>query len=158
MEIILDTRELAKIDADALVTYVFDQEKPTEGSLARLDYATGGALSKLAACCELTGKFLEPTLLYYPQGLSAHRLLILGAGKKSKFGTAEIRGGFAGTAFCVPEFPPLQAKKHRVPGARRRPRYRRPASHHRRPDPGEFLSPTKTRPTRRTATKSRPRR
>ena len=97
MEIILDTRELAKIDTDALVTYVFDQEKPTEGSLARLDYATGGALTKLAACCELTGKFLEPTLLYYPQGLSAHRLLILGAGKKSKFGTAELRK-LAGTA------------------------------------------------------------
>ena len=34
---------------------------------------------------------LETTLLYYPQGLAAQRLLILGAGKKEKFGTTELR-------------------------------------------------------------------
>jgi leucyl aminopeptidase len=34
---------------------------------------------------------LETTLLYYPQGLAAQRLLILGAGKKDKFGTPELR-------------------------------------------------------------------
>jgi len=32
----------------------------------------------------LTGKMLEVTLLHYPQGLAAQRLLILGAGKKDK--------------------------------------------------------------------------
>jgi len=37
MEITADTRALAKIDADALVTYAFEQEKPTEGVLAQLD-------------------------------------------------------------------------------------------------------------------------
>jgi leucyl aminopeptidase len=34
---------------------------------------------------------LESALLYYPQGLAAQRLYILGAGKKEKFGTAELR-------------------------------------------------------------------
>ena len=34
---------------------------------------------------------LDTTLLYYPQGLAAQRLLVLGAGKKDKFGTAELR-------------------------------------------------------------------
>ena len=34
---------------------------------------------------------LETTLLYYPQGLAAQRLFILGAGKKEKFGSAELR-------------------------------------------------------------------
>jgi leucyl aminopeptidase len=97
MDITVDTRAIAKIEADALVTYAFDQEKPTVGILARLDEATGGALSKLAASGELTGKMLETTLLYYPDGLVAQRLLILGAGKKAKFGTAELRR-LAGTA------------------------------------------------------------
>ena len=68
------------------MTYAFEQEKPVEGVLARLDEATGGSLTKLAASGELTGKMLETTLLYYPQGLAAQRLLILGAGKKGKFG------------------------------------------------------------------------
>ncbi len=97
MEITIDTRPLAKIETEALVAYLFEQEKPSDGILAQLDQATGGALSKLAASGELAGKFLESTLLYYPQGLAAQRLLILGAGKKSKFGTTELRR-IAGTA------------------------------------------------------------
>ena len=97
MEITIDTRPAAKIETEALVTYIFEQEKPSAGLLSQLDEATGGALSKLIASGELTGKFLESTLLYYPQGLAAQRLLILGAGKKSKFGTMELRR-IAGTA------------------------------------------------------------
>ncbi|HEY2116164.1 MAG TPA: M17 family peptidase N-terminal domain-containing protein, partial [Candidatus Angelobacter sp.] len=97
MEIIIDTSAPSKIEVDALVTYLFEQEKPAEGVPAQLDAATGGALTKLTASGELTGKMLESTLLYYPQGLSAHRLLILGAGKREKFGAMELRK-LAGTA------------------------------------------------------------
>src|SRR5580693_3551161 len=91
MEITVDTRALAKLEADTLVTYAFEQEKPVEGLLARLDEAAGGALTKLGASGELAGKMLETALLYYPQGLAAQRLLVMGAGKKDKFGTAELR-------------------------------------------------------------------
>ena len=91
MEITVDTRALANVEGDALVTYAFEQEKPVEGILSQLDQATGGALAKLTASGELTGKMLDTTLLYYPQGLLAQRLLVMGAGKKDKFGTAELR-------------------------------------------------------------------
>jgi leucyl aminopeptidase len=91
MEITVDARSLAKIDTEALVTYAFEQDKPIDGVLTALDSAAGGALSKLAASGELTGKMLEATLLHYPQGLAAQRLLILGAGKKDKFGTTDLR-------------------------------------------------------------------
>src|SRR5579864_6054465 len=91
MEITVDTRALAKLEADGLVTYAFEQEKPVEGILAQLDEAAGGALTKLAAAGELTGKMMDTTLLYYPQGLAAQRLLIMGEGKRSKFGTLELR-------------------------------------------------------------------
>ena len=91
MEITVDARPLAKIDTDALVTYAFEQDNPIDGALSALDGAAGGALAKLAASGELTGKMLEMTLLHYPQGLEAQRLLILGAGKKEKFGTPELR-------------------------------------------------------------------
>ncbi|MBZ5641315.1 MAG: leucyl aminopeptidase [Acidobacteriia bacterium] len=91
MELTVDTRPAPKIAIEALVTYAFENEKPDTGVLAQLDQAAGGALSKLAAAGELTGKMLETTLLYYPQGLAAQRLLIIGAGKKEKLGTAELR-------------------------------------------------------------------
>jgi leucyl aminopeptidase len=91
MDLTVDTRPLAKIEADALVTYSFDQEKPVDGLLAQLDEATGGSLSKLAASGELTGKIFETTLLHYPQGLAAQRLFVIGAGKKEKFGTPDLR-------------------------------------------------------------------
>lgn len=91
MEITVDTRPAAQIDAEALVTYAFEQEKPDSAVLAQLDQAARGALSKLASSGELTGKMLETTLLYFPQGLAAQRLLVVGAGKKEKFGTPELR-------------------------------------------------------------------
>ena len=91
MEIPVDTRALPQIDSEALVTYAFEQERPVDGILVQLDEAAGGALSKLAASGELTGKMLDTTLVYYPQGLAAQRLLVLGAGKREKFGTAELR-------------------------------------------------------------------
>jgi leucyl aminopeptidase len=91
MEIKVDTRALVKLETEAFVTYAFEQDNPVEGILTQLDAASGGALTKLAASGELTGKMLETTLVYYPQGLAAQRLLILGAGKKGKFGTAELR-------------------------------------------------------------------
>jgi leucyl aminopeptidase len=97
MDITVDTRPLAKLESEALVTYIFEQEKPAAGVLAQLNEAAGGAIAKLAAAGELTGKMLETSLLYYPQGLAAQRLLIVGAGKKDKFGTAELRR-LAGTA------------------------------------------------------------
>src|ERR1700694_2438427 len=97
MELTVDTRPLTKIETDALVTYSFEQEKPAGAALSQLDGATGGALAKLAASGELTGKIMETTLLHYPQGLDAQRLFMIGAGKKEKFGTAELRR-LAGTA------------------------------------------------------------
>src|ERR1700722_12746747 len=100
MEITIDTRAPLKIETEALVTYAFEQDKPVDGLLASLDEAAGGALGKLAAAGELTGNLFESTLLYYPQGLAAQRLLVLGAGKKDKFGTVELRR-LAGAAVRV---------------------------------------------------------
>jgi len=91
MEIKVDTRPFARIETDALVTYAFEQDKSIDSGAIALDEVTGGAISRLVASGELTGKLLETTLLHYPQGLAAHRLLLLGAGKKEKFGTVEAR-------------------------------------------------------------------
>ena len=91
MQITLATGPAAQLEAGALVSYAFEQEKPIEGALAELDKAAGGALARLAESRELTGKSLEMTLLHYPAGVKAERLLVVGAGKKEKCSAAELR-------------------------------------------------------------------
>ncbi len=91
MNITLETRPAAQIETEALVTYVFEEDDPVRGAVAELDAAAGGALRKLASGGELTGKSLEMTLVHYPGGLKAQRLLLVGAGKAAKWSTAELR-------------------------------------------------------------------
>jgi leucyl aminopeptidase len=95
MAITCDTQPAATVAAEALVSYAFEPEteggKPVEGVLAELDKAAGGALGRLADAKELTGKMLETTLLHFVPGVTAQRVLLIGAGKREKFGTAELR-------------------------------------------------------------------
>jgi len=91
MQITLNSEPIAQIQTEALVTYVFEKDGRIEGTLAQLDAATGGRLKALAEGGELAGKPLEMTLLHYPAGLAAQRLLVVGAGKPEKFTLAELR-------------------------------------------------------------------
>ena len=95
MQVTLDSRPASKVEAEALVSYVFEPEKEqgsaVQGVVAELDRAAGGALGKLAASGELTGKMLEITLVHFAPGIGAQRIVLIGAGKREKFGTAELR-------------------------------------------------------------------
>src|SRR3984893_2932703 len=95
MQITLDSRPAAKVEAEALVSYVFEADKDhgtaVQGVIADLDQAAGGNLGKLAAAGELTGKMLEFTLVHFAPGIAAQRVVLVGAGKREKFGTAELR-------------------------------------------------------------------
>jgi leucyl aminopeptidase len=95
MQITLDSRPAAKVEAEALVSYVFEPEKGqgtvVQGVIAELDRAAGGALGKLAASGEMTGKMLEFTLVHFAPGIGAQRIVLVGTGKREKFGTAELR-------------------------------------------------------------------
>src|ERR1700747_441646 len=95
MQISLDSRPAAKVEAEALVSYVFEPEKEqgtaVQGVVADLDQAAGGALGKLAGAGELTGKMRHFTLVHFAPGIAAQRVVLVGAGKREKFGTAELR-------------------------------------------------------------------
>jgi len=97
MRIQLDSQPYASIQADALVTYVFDGDNRLDGLLADIDRSQTGGLAALVTSGELTGKALELVLLHYPQGLEAKRLLLVGAGKREKFAVGDLRK-IAGTA------------------------------------------------------------
>ncbi len=91
MQITLDTKPFAAMETDALVTYIFEDGDPVQGCLAELDTLTGGMLTRLSKCGELTGKSLETTLLHAPAGCKAARLLLVGAGKRPQFYSATLR-------------------------------------------------------------------
>jgi leucyl aminopeptidase len=82
MQITLDTKTFAEIEAEALVTYLFEDSDPIQGRVSEIDSAAGGLLKKIAASGEVTGKTLEFTLIHAPAGLKATRLLLVGAGKR----------------------------------------------------------------------------
>jgi leucyl aminopeptidase len=97
MQIQLENQPYSSIQADALVTYIFDKENKLDGVLADIDHAMDGRLAALAATGELTGKSLETVLVHFPEGLDAKRLLLVGAGKPDKFSPSDLRK-IAGTA------------------------------------------------------------
>src|SRR5258708_4582529 len=90
MQITLETKPFASLEAEALVSYVFENGDPIQGRIAEIDHVADGLLRKLATSGELTGKALEMTLVHTPRGLQA-RLLLVGAGKREKFDTAVLR-------------------------------------------------------------------
>jgi leucyl aminopeptidase len=91
MQITLATQPFASIEADALVTYVFENGELVQGRISEIDQLSNGLLKKLAKSGELTGKPLEMTLIHAPAGLKAGRLLLVGAGKRDKFDSAALR-------------------------------------------------------------------
>src|SRR5271163_1989651 len=97
MQIQLENQPYAALQADALVTYVFDKEDKFDGALAEIDRAMKGRLGSLAASGEITAKPLELILIHFPEGLAAQRLLLVGAGKPEKFSASDLRK-IAGTA------------------------------------------------------------
>jgi leucyl aminopeptidase len=91
MNITLESRPVAAIETQALVSYVFEEDDPIRGRVGELDQFMDGLLRRLAKSGEVTGKSLEMTLVHAPAVLKAERLLIVGAGKKEKFNASDLR-------------------------------------------------------------------
>ena len=71
---------LAQIEADALVVLIFEGTREERFGAAEL--IDGG---------EVTGKYLELTLIHHPHGVAAKRVLLAGAGKPDKFDPPQLR-------------------------------------------------------------------
>ncbi len=91
MNIRMESRAAAHIETEALVTFVFEKDGRVENLVAELDQATGGQIKALCDSGELTGKYAEMTLLHQAPGMTARRLLLVGAGKPEKWGGRELR-------------------------------------------------------------------
>jgi leucyl aminopeptidase len=91
MQITVDSKPFSTMEADALITYIFDESDPVQGRIAELDKLAGGLIARLGKSGEVTGKNLEITLVHAPAGLKAARLLLVGAGKREQFEPGTLR-------------------------------------------------------------------
>jgi leucyl aminopeptidase len=91
MQITLETRPYSEIETEALVSYLFEDSDVLHAQSDEIERASGGLLRKLINDGEVSGKMLEFTLIHGPIGLSASRLLLVGAGKREQFGGATAR-------------------------------------------------------------------
>jgi leucyl aminopeptidase len=80
MRIATESGPLAQVETDALIVPVF------EG--AREERFGAGELIDAG---EVTGKYLELTLMHHAPGVAARRVLLAGAGKAEKFDSAQLR-------------------------------------------------------------------
>jgi leucyl aminopeptidase len=84
MQVSLQRQPIENVEAEAVIVVVF------EGGFDRSQEARLG-LGELYDSGEIAGKPYEMTLLHNVAGLRAKRLLAAGAGKRGKFGPAEMR-------------------------------------------------------------------
>ena len=82
MELKLTTNDLLAVETDALI--LLETEGGKRAELAQ-------TLAPLYESGEITGKFLEFTLLHGVQGLKARRVLVAGSGKPEKLDATGLR-------------------------------------------------------------------
>ena len=70
--------------AGAAAFFLFEQERSPTGAAARFDRASGGALSRLMASGDFTGRWLDVAVLYPTRGSKAARVLVVGLGSRGE--------------------------------------------------------------------------
>jgi leucyl aminopeptidase len=92
MKIAIATSLPSTIETELLVILVADNgDKTPAPELLSSDPALRALAAPLIAAADLTGKFVESVRLLSPTGVAAKRILFLGAGKRDKFCTTELR-------------------------------------------------------------------
>jgi leucyl aminopeptidase len=82
MNIDLEARPIAEVDADALVAIGFEGGPPP---------GAADQVKELYDTGEFTGKALDISVLHRPAGLKAKRLVLAGGGKRDKFDSSQLR-------------------------------------------------------------------
>jgi len=80
MDIKVETQALPEVDTEALIVIGFEGAQPAMAS-AKEFYDNG----------EFSGEALEIAILHKPAGMKAKRLVIVGAGKREEFDSAQLR-------------------------------------------------------------------
>ena len=91
MEVRAEFGNFWDVDVEALVVFIYEDDRADEGALRELDERAGGVLSELLGSDEIRGKQGDQVFLYRPGKLRARRLLLVGAGKREDFSFDTVR-------------------------------------------------------------------
>ncbi len=97
MEIKVIAGDIINIEAGAILVSVFEGTEHPDGDLAVIDQGLGGAISQLISQGEIKGKLNEITLIHSLGKLPAHRVAVVGLGKKEELSPDKIRNAVAET-------------------------------------------------------------
>lgn len=95
MEIRVVQGNIAQFESDCIVVNLFEGVAAPGGATGAVDQALGGAISRLIASGDFTGKAESTALLYTDGKIPAPRVLLVGLGKAEKFDIHGVRGASA---------------------------------------------------------------
>src|ERR1700692_564504 len=91
MEVRAEFAKFYDVEAEALVVTIYEGEKADEGALKELHERTGGIVGDVLGTDEMRGKQGDMVYVHRPGKLRAHRLLLVGAGKREDFSLDTVR-------------------------------------------------------------------
>ncbi len=91
MEIKAISGNIVELSTEAILVNLFEGVKTPSGATGAVDQAIGGLISQLAAKGEIKGKLGEATLIHTLGKISPERVVVVGLGKKEKFGLDKVR-------------------------------------------------------------------
>jgi leucyl aminopeptidase len=100
MELTFATGNILTYNADTIVLNLFEGVADPGGATGSADGATDGAIRRLIAGGDFTGKLNQTAILYPTQGLSASRVILVGLGQSDAFSLDRARQA-AGSAARV---------------------------------------------------------
>ena len=105
MEIRLNFAALEDLETEALAVVVFDKEKGEPlGPGAEQSEPLRRLVHPLLESGEASGKPYESAMIHRPEGLKARRLVLVGGGKRDRFGAVELRRAVGAAArFLCPK-------------------------------------------------------
>ncbi|HEU5316978.1 MAG TPA: leucyl aminopeptidase [Chloroflexota bacterium] len=100
MNIAVQSAQLGSVDADAIVVNLFQGTSEPAGATGAVDQALSGAISRLIATGDFTGKPNQTAVLYPSpdQQLKAPRVIVVGLGKRDDFTLDKVRQASAAAA------------------------------------------------------------
>lgn len=92
IKILLQAPDAIEVDALAVIAFEKEGDAGTlSATAAVVNSATGGWIEEVYASGEFTGKAYESAVLHRPNNLKAKRVMVIGAGKRSKADAGVIR-------------------------------------------------------------------
>src|SRR6476646_6306307 len=91
MQIKVQSGDIARVQADAIVVNLFEGVTAPNGAAAAVDQAMGGALTQLISSGDLRGKPGETTLVHTLGRLPSSRVVVVGLGKQDGFNIDTVR-------------------------------------------------------------------